>query len=170
MEALDETFQAATRGPNRFTAGAVLTTANRDTTWTKSFGGVSAQDGAADMKDDTLMWVASCTKLMTTVAAMQCVEKGLFTLDENISRVLPEWKSPDILTGFDDKTGEPLLRKATKAITLRHLLTHSSGMGYDMFNPLLLALRKYQGREPGTLTGNIVSFCSNHQVGSTLAD
>jgi CubicO group peptidase (beta-lactamase class C family) len=154
MEALDETFQAATRGPNRFTAGAVLTTANRDTTWTKSFGGVSAQDGAADMKDDTLMWVASCTKLMTTVAAMQCVEKGLFTLDENISRVLPEWKSPDILTGFDDKTGEP----------------HSSGMGYDMFNPLLLALRKYQGREPGTLTGNIVSFCSNHQVGSTLAD
>jgi CubicO group peptidase (beta-lactamase class C family) len=58
--------------------GVVLATANQDTTWTKSFGAVSIEEGAADMKDDTLMWVASCTKLMTTVAVMQCVEKGLF--------------------------------------------------------------------------------------------
>jgi CubicO group peptidase (beta-lactamase class C family) len=103
MQAIEEKFEAATRGPNRITPGIVLAPANQDTTWTKSFGAVSIEEGAADMKDDTLMWVASCTKLMTTVAVMQCVEKGLFTLDEDISRILPEWKSPDILTGFEEK-------------------------------------------------------------------
>ena len=45
---------------------------------------VSVENVAADMSDDTVMWAASCTRLMTTVAAMQCVEKGLFTLDEDI--------------------------------------------------------------------------------------
>src|ERR1700761_7598471 len=154
MQAIEEKFQAATRGPSRITPGVVLASSNQDTTWTKSFGAVSIEDGAADMKDDTIMWIASCTKLMTTVAVMQCVEKGLFTLDEDISRILPEWKSPDILTGFE-KTGEPILRKATKIITARQLVTHSSGMGYDVFNPQLIALRKYQGREPETMSTNI---------------
>ena len=156
MEAIEEKFQAATHGPNRIIPGVVLATANQDTTWTKSFGAVSIEEGAADMKDDALMWVASCTKLMTTVAVMQCVEKGLFTLDEDISHILPEWKSPDVLTGFEEKTGEPILRKATKIITPRQLMTHSSGMGYDIFNPHLMALRKYQGREPGTMSTDIV--------------
>ena len=146
----------ATTGPYRVCAGVALATANRKTSSTKPFGRVSIEEGAADMKEDTLMWSASCTKLMTTVAAMQCVEKGLFTLDDDISRILPDWKSPDILTGLDEKTGAPLLRKSTRTITLRQLLTHPSGMGSDSFNPHLVALRKYQSREPVTLTGRIV--------------
>lgn len=166
MRAIEEKFQAATRGPSRITPGVVLATLNQDTTWTKSFGAVSIEEGAADMKDDTLVWIASCTKLMTTVAAMQCVEKGLFTLDEDISRILPEWKSPDILTGFE-KTGEPILRKATKIITVRQLMSHSSGMGYDMLNPQLIALRKYQGRESATLSTDIVGPYSRHAPPNT---
>jgi CubicO group peptidase (beta-lactamase class C family) len=161
MQGIEEKLQAATRGPSRTIPGVVLATPNQDTTWTKSFGTVSVEEGAADMNDDTLTWIASCTKLMTTVAVMQCVEKRLFTLDEDISRILPEWKSPDILTGFE-KTGEPILRKATKIITARQLVTHSSGMGYDVFNPQLIALRKYQGREPGTLSTDIVGPYSHH--------
>lgn len=57
------------------------------------------------MRDDCLMLFASCTKLMTTIAAMQRVEKGLFIHDEDVSHILPEWKSLDILTGFAEKTG-----------------------------------------------------------------
>src|ERR1700761_7220142 len=106
MQAIEEKFQAATRGPSRITPGVVLATANQDTTWTKSFGAVSIEEGAADMKDDTLMWGASGTKLMFSVVVMKFVEKVLFTLDEDISRILPEWKNPDILTGFEEKTGE----------------------------------------------------------------
>lgn len=67
---------------------------------------------------DTTLWIASCTKLMTTIAVMQCVERGLITLDEDISRVLPEWKDPEILVGFND-AGEPILKKAKNKLTLR---------------------------------------------------
>jgi len=93
------------------------------------------------------MWLASVTKLLTTVAALQCEEKGLFGLDDPISKILPAWASPDILTGFDESTGEPVFRKATKSITLRHLLTHTSGMALEQGHPLLARWRSWtQGK------------------------
>jgi len=65
------------------------------------------------------MWFASCTKLLTTVAAMQCVEKGLLNLDDDITEILPEFKDREILTGFDEETQKPILVKRRKKITLR---------------------------------------------------
>lgn len=68
------------------------------------------------------MWMASCTKLATTVAAMQCVEQGLLKLDDAVYDFLPELKVLKILTGFEeDGNGDdtPVLVENTKAITLR---------------------------------------------------
>jgi CubicO group peptidase (beta-lactamase class C family) len=73
------------------------------------------------MELDTTMWLASCTKIMTTVAAMQCVERGYFDLDDDVVTFLPELKGREILTGFDETTGEPILKPNTKTITLRFL-------------------------------------------------
>jgi CubicO group peptidase (beta-lactamase class C family) len=70
------------------------------------------------MNLDTTFIMASCTKLMTSIAAMQCVERGQITLDEAVSHVLPELKNLDILTGFTE-AGEPMYKKSTRAITLR---------------------------------------------------
>lgn len=56
---------------------------------------------------------------MTAIAAVQCVERGQFTLDEDVTRLLPELKDIDILRGFEDGTEKPILVKATKKITLR---------------------------------------------------
>jgi CubicO group peptidase (beta-lactamase class C family) len=58
------------------------------------------------------------TKLMTSISVMQCVEKGLLDLDEDISRVLPELKDPDVITGFEED-GKPIMTKANKPVTLR---------------------------------------------------
>ncbi|THU92257.1 putative penicillin-binding protein [Dendrothele bispora CBS 962.96] len=85
---------------------------------------------------NTTFWVASCTKLMTTIAALQLVEQGLIDLDEDITRVLHEWKNPMVLTGFDDN-GKPMTRPAKNKMTLRHLLTHSAGLGYDFLTPAI---------------------------------
>lgn len=74
---------------------------------------------------------------MTAVAVLQCVEKGLLHLDNDISSVLREWTEPQIILGFDEATGEPTLRAAERQITLRMLLTHQSGMGYQFLHPLL---------------------------------
>ena len=94
---------------------------------------------------------------MTTIAALQCVERGLFSLDEHVSILLPELNSPDILAEFNSETGQPVLKKATKNITLRQLLTHTSGLGYDFLSPLLKAWRDWTKVDPESIKGEIVS-------------
>ena len=70
------------------------------------------------MELDTTMFTASCTKLLTTIAALQCVERGLVTLDEDTAAQLPELARQKILTGFEED-GEPVLVERKNPITLR---------------------------------------------------
>lgn len=65
--------------------------------------------------------IASSTKFITTIAALQCVEKGLLTLDGAIGDVLPEWKDPKILTGFDE-SDRPVFVPAKNTVTLRYAM------------------------------------------------
>jgi methyl acetate hydrolase len=82
---------------------------------------------------DSVFWIASMTKAITTAAAMQLVEQGKLSLDAPIGKVLPDLAAPQVLEGFDAK-GEPKLRPAKKAITLRQLMTHTAGFCYNMWN------------------------------------
>jgi CubicO group peptidase (beta-lactamase class C family) len=85
------------------------------------------------MTQDSVFWIASMTKAITSAAGMQLVEQGKLSLDEPIGKVLPDLASPQVLEGFDAK-GEPKLRPARKPITLRHLMTHTAGFAYNMWN------------------------------------
>ena len=87
---------------------------------------------------DSTFQIASCTKLMTTICALQCVERGLFTLDssEDLARLLPELASPKIIVGKDDKD-EIIVKSASQKITMRKLLTHTSGYAYPLISPML---------------------------------
>ena len=85
------------------------------------------------MTADSVFWIASMTKAITAAAAMQLVEQGKLSLDDPISKLLPDLASPQVLEGFD-ATGAPKLRAANKPITLRHLLTHTAGFCYNMWN------------------------------------
>src|ERR1700740_3591422 len=67
---------------------------------------------------DSVFWIASMTKAITAAAAMQLVEQGKLSLEGPISKVLPDLAAPQVLEGFDAK-GEPRLRPAKNAITLR---------------------------------------------------
>jgi len=68
---------------------------------------------------DTTFIFASCTKLMTSIAALQCVERGQIGLDDDVSQTLTELKDIQVLTGFDEGTGNPISKKAENKITLR---------------------------------------------------
>ncbi|WJR78272.1 serine hydrolase domain-containing protein [Bradyrhizobium sp. NP1] len=85
------------------------------------------------MTPDSVFWIASMTKAITTAGAMQLVEQGKLALDTPIGKVLPDLASPQVLEGFDAK-GEPKLRPAKKPITLRLLMTHTAGFCYDMWS------------------------------------
>jgi methyl acetate hydrolase len=86
------------------------------------------------MSSDTIFRIASMVKLLTSVAALQLVEQGKLKLDEPAGNIDPTLASPQILTGFDAK-GAPQLRPAQKPLTLRNLLTHTSGLSYPLWDP-----------------------------------
>jgi methyl acetate hydrolase len=87
----------------------------------------------AAMTPDSVFWIASMTKAITAAAAMQLVEQGRLSLEGPIGKLLPDLAAPQVLEGFD-ADGEPKLRPARNPITLRHLLTHTAGFCYDMWN------------------------------------
>ena len=97
-----------------------------------------------EMTLDTVFWIASMTKAVTSVAAMQLVEEGKLELDEPLGRLLPELASLQVLEGFD-AAGAPRLRPAKRPITLRHLLTHTAGFTYDIFNADMGRYQEYHG-------------------------
>jgi CubicO group peptidase (beta-lactamase class C family) len=71
------------------------------------------------MQQDSILAIASCTKLMTSIAALQCVERGLLNLDENIHGMLPEAVKFGIITGFGEVKNEAVLVLRKNATTLR---------------------------------------------------
>src|ERR1700761_756890 len=85
------------------------------------------------MTTDSVFWIASMTKAVTTAGAMQLVEQGKLALEAPIGKLLPDLAAPQVLEGFD-ANGEPKLRPARTPITLRHLMTHTAGFAYDMWN------------------------------------
>jgi methyl acetate hydrolase len=85
------------------------------------------------MTTDSVFWIASMTKAVTSAGAMQLVEQGKLSLDEPIGKLLPDLASPQVLEGFD-ADGEPKLRPAKTPITLRHLMTHTAGFCYSIWN------------------------------------
>src|SRR5258708_3808526 len=85
------------------------------------------------MTTDSVFWIASMTKAITATAAMQLVEQGKLSLEGPIGKLLPDLAAPQVLEGFDSK-GEPKLRPAQNPITLRHLMTHTAGFAYNMWN------------------------------------
>jgi len=129
---VDELLKAATdRGD---VPGVVAMAATREgPIYQGAFGKRAVPDGPA-MTVDTVFWIASMTKAITSTAAMRLVEQGKLSLESPISEVLPELASPLVLEGFE-ASGEPILRPARQRITLRHLLTHTAGFVYDIWNP-----------------------------------
>ncbi|OBT81053.1 beta-lactamase, partial [Pseudogymnoascus sp. 03VT05] len=116
MAPLDEQFQQACDA--RDLPGVVLLAS--DTTgkfkYEKAFG-MKSPGEKIDINATFIL--ASCTKLMTAIAAMQCVERGEIQLDDDVSTVLTELKNIQILTGFNEETNEPTFTPAKNKITLR---------------------------------------------------
>jgi methyl acetate hydrolase len=109
---------------------------SKETIYQGAFGKRDLSKGDASdnaMTADSVFWIASMTKAITAAAGMQLVEQGKLSLDEPIGKVLPDLAAPQVLDGFDAR-GEPKLRPAKKAITLRHLMTHTAGFAYNMWN------------------------------------
>jgi CubicO group peptidase (beta-lactamase class C family) len=102
----------------------------------------------AKMSTDTVFRIASMVKLLTSVAAMQLVESGKLSLDDPADKVDPELAAAQVLTGFDAK-GKPQLRPPLRPITLRNLLTHTSGFSYPLWDESAVRYYAVAGKTKG---------------------
>ncbi|KAI4627907.1 hypothetical protein J4E89_001274 [Alternaria sp. Ai002NY15] len=155
MDAFEKYLEKATAKGSDIVPGAVMAVVDKDGKFiykkTAGYNGVT--EDAEPMDFDRTFFIASCTKLITAIAALQCVQHGLVTLDEPVDQYLPELASQPIvqIDGSEIK-----VRPATKSITLRQLITHSSGTTYDWASPSLYAWRASRGELPALITdGNV---------------
>ncbi len=127
-------------------AGAVAQIVSPDEVLCSAAAGVRATDDetAAPMTGDTVCWIASMTKAITGAAALQLTERGQLHLDTPAAEVLEHLGAVGVLQGFDEDDN-PRVRPARAPITLRQLLTHTAGFGYEIWNDDLLRYHKVTG-------------------------
>jgi len=89
------------------------------------------------MTKDTIFNIASMTKAITSAAIMQLVDEGKLKVDDEVGKFLPKWKDPQVISKFNEADGTYETRPAKRQITIRHLLTHTSGIGYGFSSPML---------------------------------
>ncbi|KAM5342206.1 hypothetical protein ACJ41O_015237 [Fusarium nematophilum] len=134
---IEASFQAAIDAGK--VNGAVLcaTDAKGDFVYNNALGERTLLSGEKRPQQiDDVLFFASATKLVATIAALQCVEDGLLSLKEDVSTIAPELGAKQVLTGFSEDD-EPLLEPAAGPITLEMLLSHSAGTAYDFLHPLV---------------------------------
>jgi len=136
-----------------------VATDSKGTTYEGGFG-KRVLGQPAEMTPDTVVWMASMTKAITGAAAMQQVERGKIGLDAPAKEVIPYLGEVEVLEGFG-ADGKPRTRKPRRDITLRHLLTHTAGFSYEIWNADIINYQTAMG-VPG-ITG-----CENKALTTPL--
>ena len=113
--------------------GVVAIAANESGIIYQGAAGKRGDVTAPAMTTDTVFRIASMTKAVASVAAMQLVERGELSLDEALETKVPQLAGRQVFDGFD-ADGKPRLRPAARPVSLRHLLTHTSGYCYEFWN------------------------------------
>ncbi|KAL1885237.1 hypothetical protein Plec18167_001894 [Paecilomyces lecythidis] len=135
--ALKSKLDSLTSRPNGV-PGLVYVAVNKDgDTVFEHASGKRGLDSKEPMTTDTVFWIASCTKMITSIAAMQLVEQGKLALDDVslVERLAPELKDVKVLQ--ENESGNLTLVEKERGITLRMLLSHTAGFGYDFLNTKL---------------------------------
>lgn len=121
----------------------------------KSFGLRDPETGDPMEKDD-IFRIASMTKALASVATMMLYEEGYFLLDDPVSKFIPEFRNPQVLVKLNPDLTY-VSRPASKEITIRHLLTHTSGIGYPFIESDVSGLYKKNNIPDGFLiTDNVL--------------
>ncbi|KAJ4262893.1 hypothetical protein NW762_006506 [Fusarium torreyae] len=147
---LNHSFDAAVR--EKHVPGIAAIALNRDggVIFKNAWGTINLNDpSSAPINSSTKMQIASMTKAVTAVAALQLIKEGRLSFDDLVETYLPAWKNISVLTGFDDK-GKPLLRGPKTKATILNLFTHTSGQPYAFLNNNIQRWTAWAQKQPGT--------------------
>jgi methyl acetate hydrolase len=142
--------------------GAVATVVDRDGTRGLAAGGSTRSDSeGVPLRTDARFRMASRTKALASAAALQLMEKGRLSLDDEVASILPAWNDLQVLDGWDGD--EPRLRAPKTRATIRHLLTHTAGHGYWFVSNDLTKYHEVTGT-PSVLSGLRTSLATPLQT------
>lgn len=133
--------------------GVVAMAADADGVVYEGAAGSLRSDGGGDVTAETFFWLASMTKAITSVAALQLVEQGRLDLEQTVASIRPEFGNLQVLDGFDED-GTPRTRPPASEATIRQLLTHTAGAGYWFLNAELVRFHEATGA-PNVITGQL---------------
>ncbi len=142
--AIDAALSAAVE--RKDVPGVVALITDRRRVLYQGASGVADVSTGRALTADAVFRIASMTKPITSLAAMQLIEQGRFSLDDPVEKHLPEFANLKVFESFDPATGAYRLRAASRPPTVRHVLTHTSGLGYP-FTSATLRDFKPQGGE-----------------------
>jgi CubicO group peptidase (beta-lactamase class C family) len=146
VAAMDGTLQAAVDKGE--IPGVVAAVTNRDQVlYVKAFGKQNAAQGVS-MSTDTLFRIASMTKPVTSLGIMMLYEQGKLQLDDPVSAHLPAYKDRPVIETFNEKDATYTTRAAKSEMTIRQLLTHTSGLGYPFTSPEVFAIQQKTKQDP----------------------
>jgi methyl acetate hydrolase len=117
--------------------GVVVAVVNKDGVLYNEAFGKSSTLKNTPMTKETIFNMASMTKPVTSVAIMMLVDEGKLKLDDEVAKYLPKYKDPVVISKFNEADASYEMRPAKRAITIRHLLTHTSGIGYGFASSML---------------------------------
>jgi methyl acetate hydrolase len=143
--ALSQFLQAAVEG-HEVPGIVALMTSDKAELYFEAFGQANVAE-RRPMTRDAIFRIASMTKPVTSLAAMMLYEQGKLSLDEPVTTYLPDYRQPEVVVSFDQPSGRLTTRPAARPITIRHLLTHTSGIGYTLDDPTLAALAEAGTKE-----------------------
>ena len=146
-ERVDDVLAGAVR--RQEVLGVVAMAVDRDGVFYRGARGTADDILDMPMRTDAIFRIASMTKPVTSVAAMQLVERGLIDLDVAAADYLPELGQALVVDEFDTENSTYTLRPPRTPITLRHLLTHTAGFGYWFTSA---TTRDFETIHPFTLT------------------
>jgi CubicO group peptidase (beta-lactamase class C family) len=151
MEArLNQAFQSAVASKKVPAVGGIVLDKSGNVLYEGGFGSTNVLDpNAAPFTTNTPTMIYSCSKLVTTILALQLMEEGKLSLDDPVEKHDPDFAKIQIFEGVGED-GKPKFRDPKTKATVLHLMTHTSGMAYDFFDTKMLQYRLAAGMTPSS--------------------
>jgi len=143
--AIDASLRAAVE--RKEVPGVVALIADRGHVLYQGAFGMADTATGRPLTADALFRIASMTKAITSTAAMQLVEQGRFGLDDPVAKYLPEFAGVKVFESFDAASGAYRLRPPSRPVTVRHILTHTSGLGYPFTSAIVRDFKPRPGED-----------------------
>lgn len=144
--AIDRMFQAAVDKGEIPGVVAAVTNKNQ-ILYLKAFGKQDVAHGVP-MSKDTIFRIASMTKPITSVGVMMLYERGKLRLDDAAGNYAPSLKGREVIAEFNEKDRTYTTRPAKREMTIRHLLTHTSGLAYPFTSDTVLGIQEKTRQDP----------------------